>query len=162
MGDLYTSGAAITKRTYNAFNDKQSAHDTRRRVAYILWPPERYTRDALHLLETETKESLAGLALGARLDLVERSLGGGILLVVVVVIMIVLVLVLVLRVVGVDLFDSGGHLVRESSVRVTTSAADAVHPSRYRGYGTELMDHSHRIIKGTVNLTVTFRCGESF
>ena len=69
---------------------------------YVLGPPEGNTGDARDLLQSKTKESLPSLALGARLDFVQSSLGGGILVMVVVMIM--------LLVVRVNLLNGGGHL----------------------------------------------------
>ena len=76
---------------------------------YVLWPAEGDTGDARDLLQAEGKQRLPRLALRARLDLVERGLGGRVLLVGVVVIMVVVIMVMV-GVVGVDFLDSGRHL----------------------------------------------------
>ena len=81
-------------------------------ITYVLWPAQGNAGDARDPLQPKTEQRLTRLALRARLDLVERGLGGGILLmvVVVVVVMIVIVIMLVLGVVGVDFLDGGRHL----------------------------------------------------
>ena len=79
-------------------------------TTYVLWPPECDPGDTRHLLQAQREESLARLALGARLDLLERSLRGGVLLVVMVVIVVVIMVMVVLLVVGMDLLNGGGHL----------------------------------------------------
>ena len=65
-------------------------------TTHVLWPPERDSGDTGHLLQAEGEEGLARLALRAGLDLVERSLRGGVLLVVMVMVMVVLMIVIVL------------------------------------------------------------------
>ena len=78
-------------------------------ATHVLWPPESDTSDARDLLQAKRKQRLPRLALRARLDLVERGLGGRVLLVGVVVIMVVVIMVMV-GVVGVDFLDGGRHL----------------------------------------------------
>ena len=94
-------------------------------TTHVLWPPESDPGDARHLLQAEGEESLAGLALRARLDLVERSLRGRVLLVIVVVVMVVVMIVVVLLVVRVDLLKSGRHLC-DAKVRTKLNARYAL------------------------------------
>lgn len=81
-----------------------------RSINYILRPAQGDPSDIGDLLEAETEESLAGLALRPGLDLVERGGGCGILviMVVVVVVVVAVVIVAVVLVVGLvrrDFFD---------------------------------------------------------
>ena len=81
-------------------------------ATHVLWPPEGDTGDARDLLQTKGEKSLPRLTLRTRLDLVERGLRGGVLLVtvVVVVVVVVIMIVVVVRVVRVNFLDGGRHL----------------------------------------------------
>lgn len=101
-------------------------------ATYVLGPPERDPGDPSYLLQTKSKESLPSLTLRARLDLVQRGLGGGILIVV------VIVIVVMLLVVGVDFLDGGRHLEAERRSAVITlggtSEAMDCHPSEWNAF----------------------------
>ena len=106
-------------------------------ATHILWSPESDTGDTWHLLQAKAEEGLPGLAFRARLNLIEGSLGRGVLLMVVVVVVVMLV-TLVVRVVRVNFLDAGRHLYRRIGRRVSVGA---VHPDKKRaihrqnGYG---------------------------
>ena len=72
---------------------------------HILWPAQGDTGDARDPFEAKGEESLPRLALRAGLDLVERRLGSGVLLMVMGVIV-----TLVVRMIRVDLLDGSRHL----------------------------------------------------
>jgi hypothetical protein len=78
-------------------------------------------------LQAKGKESLAGLALRSRLDLVEGGGGGGVELL----LLMVVVVMLMVRVVGVNLFDLGRHL-RNASSASPLSVRNPAHPSPFR------------------------------
>lgn len=96
---------------------------------HVLGPAESHSVDSVDLLQAEGEESLAGLALRSRLDLVEGGGGSGVELLL---LMVVLMIVLMLRVVGVDLFDLGRHLERNASSVYTLSERRFAHPSQFR------------------------------
>lgn len=81
-------------------------------ITHVLGSPEGDPGDTGHLLQAQTEEGLARLALRARLDLVKGSLGSGVLLMVVLVVMFVIMVMImvVMLVVGVNFLDGGRHL----------------------------------------------------
>ena len=91
------------------------------RPTYILRSAEGDTSDARDALEAKGKESFPRLTLRAGLDLVERGLGGGVLLMGVVV-------TLVVGVVRVNLLNGGRHLCGQGIL----ASALWLHPSERR------------------------------